>query len=124
MRRCRKCAEHQQLSEFEEHRNVCKTCRKLRRKTYGSRAGVGLRNYKLNYLYGLTPEQYETMLAEQGGVCKICKGLDNGRWKLLAVDHCHSTGKVRGLLCAKCNKGLGQFNDDAALLKAAITYLI
>jgi hypothetical protein len=57
--------------------------------------------------YGITVEDYETMLANQNGVCKICnRPCKSG--KSLAVDHCHETGKVRGLLCAKCNTNLGR----------------
>ncbi len=76
------------------------------------------------YHYGLTLEQYNEMLTSQNGVCKICAGPDNGPWGTLAVDHCHITGKVRGLLCAKCNKGLGQFKDDTELLDKAKSYLL
>lgn len=58
------------------------------------------------------------MLAEQNGLCKICN-----RNKELVVDHCPKTGKVRGLLCGKCNKGLGHFFDNKNYLKQAINYL-
>ena len=85
------------------------------------------RDYKLNDLYGITLENYNTMLAQQHGVCKICgkpeKVKFNGVTKSLAVDHCHKTGKVRGLLCQACNKALGLFNDDITILQNAINYL-
>lgn len=58
------------------------------------------------------------MLEEQGGVCLIC-----GRAALMQVDHCHDTGKVRGLLCSPCNRGLGSFKDSLALVQAAADYL-
>ena len=57
--------------------------------------------------YGITVEDYERMFQEQGGVCKICQHTCKSG-KQLAVDHCHETGTVRGLLCAKCNTNLGR----------------
>lgn len=72
--------------------------------------------------YGVTPERYVEMHAEQRGACAICADNDaSGRW--LAVDHDHDTGAVRGLLCSACNTSLGGFNDDPVLLRRALTYL-
>lgn len=70
-------------------------------------------------------EQYEALLIKQNGICPICQTLDSGDRRVgrLSVDHCHKTGKVRGLLCAKCNRGLGIFEDDPIKLSAAIQYL-
>lgn len=79
--------------------------------------------------YGLTPEAVDRMVTEQSGRCAICKAAfvdvaaDRFRWSPFAIDHCHKTGKVRGLLCHKCNKGLGLFADDRIRLRAAIGYL-
>ena len=79
--------------------------------------------------YGLTMEQYEQMLKAQGGGCAICGGKVNmkTRWKKcikrLAVDHCHKTGKVRGLLCWMCNSSIGRMKDDPALLRKAADYV-
>jgi hypothetical protein len=70
--------------------------------------------------YGISVEQFEVLRIEQRNRCKICrKEFD----RTPCVDHNHLTGERRGLLCHKCNRGLGQFNDDAALLTAALTYL-
>lgn len=73
--------------------------------------------------FGLTPEQYEQMKIDQDHKCKIC-GTDDpkgrGDWH---VDHCHTTGKVRGLLCFPCNTALGHFKDDPTILANAIQYL-
>ena len=71
--------------------------------------------------FGITKAQYDALLSEQGGSCAICKSTPGRR--RLDVDHCHLTGKVRGLLCETCNKTLGFFNDDPELLKAALKYL-
>lgn len=77
--------------------------------------------------YGLTTEQVASMLHAQGGKCAICTTaieMDNrGKRVSSAVDHCHATGKVRGMLCMHCNQGLGKFYDNPDLLRAAIQYL-
>ncbi len=79
--------------------------------------------------YGVTLEWYDATLEAQGGVCAVCEGEERkrhnltGETMLLAVDHDHATGTVRGLLCSQCNHGLGNFKDDPALLRAAIAYL-
>jgi len=76
--------------------------------------------------YGISYEEYCDMLDRQKGCCAICKSPDaqNSRtYGKLFIDHCHSTQKVRGLLCSKCNHAVGLFNDNAELLKTAINYL-
>lgn len=78
--------------------------------------------------FGLTPDQYISMLDAQGGVCAICEKPERsakkgGRIKDLAVDHDHETGAVRGLLCANCNKGIGNLGDSVDILIAAAAYL-
>jgi len=81
----------------------------------------------LKRVYGITIEQYDEMFKIQGGVCKICKKegeVITPKHKMtLVVDHCHEKGHVRGLLCHKCNKGLGLFHDSIEDLKRAIKYL-
>jgi hypothetical protein len=73
--------------------------------------------------YGLTKEQFDQMFEVQKGLCAICKfDLLKGIYGV-AVDHDHVTGKVRGLLCHPCNRGLGQFQDSENLLEQAIHYL-
>lgn len=85
--------------------------------------------YKFKAAYGITIEQYNHMFDRQKGLCYICGKKETAVHKItlnprkLAVDHCHKTGKVRALLCASCNGGLGNFHDDPALLRAAISYL-
>ena len=77
---------------------------------------------------GCSPEQYTKMLEGQGGVCAICGANEGHRSKhnracKLAVDHDHVSGRVRGLLCGRCNRGLGWFRDSPELLEKAIRYL-
>lgn len=71
--------------------------------------------------YGITEEQYDAMYHAQNKQCAICRG-DAGPHEL-AVDHCHATGKIRGLLCLNCNKALGFFKDNIEALDNAVLYL-
>jgi hypothetical protein len=80
-----------------------------------------LRKQSLKKSFGISVEEYDSMFKSQGGVCKICNSL-NGK-RRLNVDHCHSTGKIRGLLCGNCNLGLGNFKDSPMVLAAAMAYL-
>lgn len=75
--------------------------------------------YRIKKLYGLDAAEYEAMM---GGSCAICGAKASDTFKL-HVDHCHESGRVRGVLCNKCNQGLGLFNDSGALLLAAMEYL-
>ncbi len=75
---------------------------------------------ELKHRYGISLEQYELILASQNGVCAICRKKPKG---LLCVDHCHTTGMVRGLLCTKCNTALGFYDDDPDRTQAATDYL-
>jgi hypothetical protein len=82
------------------------------------------RRSHLKRKYGLTPEQFDALLAAQGGVCGICRGPPTDvRGFRPHIDHCHRTGRVRGLLCSRCNHGLGAFGDDPERLRRAIVYL-
>jgi len=72
--------------------------------------------------YGLTVEAWESMLAEQNGACGICLSAFPSK-RSVFVDHCHTTGAVRGLLCSKCNFGIGKFRDDPDVLLLAVAYL-
>jgi hypothetical protein len=86
------------------------------------------KKYHLKELYKITPEQYDCLLMLQNGVCRICKKPEtqisnkNKKIKMLAVDHCHNTNQIRGLLCASCNQGIGKFNHDSVLLREAALY--
>lgn len=68
--------------------------------------------------YDLSPKQYRQMVDDQGGICAVCEQQAN-----LDVDHDHATQKVRGLLCFRCNAGLGSFKDNPEFLENAIRYL-
>ena len=81
------------------------------------------RRYILKKHFNLTPEEYASMLEEQGGICRICGNPPTDK-KALCVDHNHDTGAVRGLLCSTCNTGLGQFQDSPDMLQKAREYLL
>ena len=132
MKVCRACGESKALSEFHKkldgHTARCKSC------TSAARRGkhpppkdraLAVQRTLASFMkrkYGITFDQYNQMLAAQGGVCAIC-GEACITGKRLAVDHCHTTGAVRALLCSNCNTGLGKFRDNPDLLRAAALYL-
>lgn len=140
---CTKCDSIKPLSEFNRdrttrdgHRAYCRPCRATfdeeqrarDPEAYMAKGRARGHRHALKR-YGITTEQYLTMLEEQGGVCRICGNAETattptGRSKALAVDHCHKSNRVRGLLCDACNKGLGAFEDDVVRLTAAIKYLL
>lgn len=130
---CTKCKRSQPTSEFYKQKNTkdglkpsCRTCCKAANKAWVDKAPKAFTTeYKLNarlkHLYGITLEQYNKMVVSQNGLCAICdKPPVDER---LVVDHCHNTGKVRGLLCRLCNSGIGKLGDDVERLKRAVAYL-
>ncbi len=99
-------------------------------RAYNSENYPALREKRVQATYGLGPGDYATMLAAQHGGCAICSRPESeptrrggSRHKRLAVDHCHDSGRIRGLLCTDCNVGLGCFLDDPELFRKAIAYL-
>ena len=133
---CSSCNQEKEEHFFTKRRthrpgkmvSVCTPCKveynKQRRKTFPERVAEIERRSKFKRAYGITLEQYYELLQQQNNCCAIC-GTDkpSERTKYFAVDHCHATGKVRGLLCTKCNRGLGLFNDVPERLQAAVNYL-
>lgn len=95
---------------------------KMRKKRYNLTPEEQKRNSRLKQ-YGINFEDYDRMFIEQNGCCAICGKHQTKEKKSLHVDHNHKTGKIRGLLCQKCNHGVGLFNDNLDLLKKAIEYL-
>jgi hypothetical protein len=79
------------------------------------------RKAHLRKVHGITVEQYNRMLQDQHGCCKIC---NHPTTSTLVVDHCHTTGNIRGLLCDDCNLGLGKFRDNVDYLQSAVQYLV
>ena len=119
-KRCSACGEVKPLSEFTKrvdrpgkYRGGCRPCRKARDQSREKERGKRLRVEK----YGLTAEEYQVLWNTQAGRCAICDRHEDELTKRLAVDHCHNTGTVRGLLCDLCNLGIGlSWNDSPELL--------
>lgn len=106
----------------------CKPCEAARARAWhaNNKDWVRRKNREtaLKRYYGITPEQYAQMLELQDGKCLVCGSTGNSESDTpLAVDHCHDTMRIRGLLCAPCNMGLGHFRDDTSLMRLAIAYL-
>jgi hypothetical protein len=104
------------------HVSWCKSCYKDHNKIYY------LEKKKwtdIQKRYGLTKKEYVKLENKQLGLCACChqKPTNRGRNGAFVVDHCHRTGAVRGLLCAKCNAGIGFFDDNPDLLQLASFYL-
>lgn len=131
MKKCTKCEKEKEDSEFSIHSKTkdglhthCKVCRNKDEK---EKYSTGIRKKKVySYTYEkwikseykLSIEDYNSIVKRQNGKCAICEVETS-----LVVDHCHETEIVRGLLCTKCNTGLGKFKDSATLLEKAIQYL-
>ena len=81
------------------------------------------KRWSLTKLYGITEAEWDAMFDAQGGCCKICNTHQSNLKKTLHVDHDHKTGRIRGLLCQKCNHGIGLFSDDPENLRRAAEYL-
>jgi len=132
MKQCVKCERHLPPEKFYNTSKTCKECvLKAQRERRSADFAGQKRIHQSSYLkanYGMTLEEFEQRLEEQGGVCAICKQPETGcsrqgRVKRLSVDHDHKTGKIRGLICNGCNRALGYFNDDPEKMRAAIDYL-
>ena len=76
---------------------------------------------QIKYKYGISEDEFNIMLGDQNGLCKICGMINDG--KPLYVDHCHETGKARGLLCQRCNSAIGFFGDKTGLMEVAMKYI-
>jgi len=142
-KQCTKCNQIKLLTEFhkvngksEKRRSICKLChneiyrnnykkdpKKYRQYTTSKPYRPELKRKANLKTFGLTIQQYEEMLQQQQGVCAICTEICTSG-KRLAVDHCHVTGRVRQLLCRRCNQSIGKFNDDPVLLQKAVDYLL
>lgn len=134
---CRCCGEEKDQSQFyltlktsrkgKKTRYFDRTCKKCRLKynrAYRSPVSAEKRReYHLRDTYGIPAEMYDVLLAIQGGGCAICGASPEIDGCRLAIDHDHDTGKIRALLCRKCNTGLGNFREDPDLLRRAVAYL-
>ena len=82
-----------------------------------------IKSINLKIKYGISLDQYNKMLDDQNGCCKVCGNHESNFKKGLFVDHCHKTDKIRGLLCNGCNAGLGQLKEDTKIMQKLIEYV-
>ena len=131
MKICAICKQSKEDLEFNKHtkskdglQHYCRICSNKTRKQWDLDDPERVRGKYLRETYNISLSQYDEMLAAQNHKCAIC-GLDETRFqKKLVIDHCHTTGAVRQLLCNMCNHGLGNFKDDVSLLAESIKYLV
>jgi len=117
---CKSCGSIRQRAKYTPERE-----RRYRANRYRADPDYKVKQH-LSHNYGITLDQYEALLAKQNGICAIC-GTDKPGNRPSAtrfhIDHCHSTGEIRGLLCGNCNAGIGRFADSPIRLEAAARYL-
>jgi hypothetical protein len=112
-------------SNVNYYQKECKDCNRIRKyKWHQTEEGkLSSANTKLKRRFGITLDQFNKMYEQQNGKCLICEATESNLGHRLAVDHCHTTGKIRGLLCKSCNVSLGGFKDNVNSLYRAIKYL-
>jgi hypothetical protein len=133
---CKSCGENKPASAFAmrksgrvghlvAHCKLCNSAKQSARKKRDPSIYERIeRPSKLKRQYGITVDEYDRLLESQDGKCAICASDSPGkRTKHFHVDHCHKTGSVRGLLCHKCNRAIGLFDDNPNLLTQASAYL-
>lgn len=119
--KCKHCDGEHIQNQREIRKNAhTRVCSKYKPHNH---TGLKKPDMRIRNRFGITLDQYNSMLEAQGYTCAICRKSDEVEGRRLAIDHCHTTGKIRGLLCGKCNRGLGLFNDKEELLEEAIKYL-
>jgi hypothetical protein len=137
MKTCTVCKEAKKLDEYykctaskDGKGYRCKECDNLARKSWtinnSERAAYSSRNRALKWKYGIDIPTYDRMLATQKHCCAICGDKENkvgGLHNSFSVDHDHTTGKVRGLLCNQCNRGLGMLGDNIKSIMNVVKYL-
>lgn len=108
---------------YENNKRVINEQQKIWYQKHKTKVIKNSRIYAMKKLYGLTPDDYNQMLEEQNFSCALCTRHASEFKRALFVDHDHTTGVVRGLLCAKCNLGLGNLGDSIEGLERAVDYL-
>lgn len=129
MKKCSGCQKQLDESNFYKGYRNCKICHQKIVSKYQDnnkeKVALGNRKRKLFNRYGLTVDGYEILFKKQEGKCAICKSTKtkNKNSENLFVDHCHTTKRVRGLICHKCNILLGKLKDDVDWLLSAVKHL-
>lgn len=152
MKYCSKCQTEKTLDFFFKDKSrkdgyalICKVCRlahlKIKRETdaefhkkckersaayrkrFPEQTRNSIRNATLKLKYGITSLQYNEMFSAQGNCCKVCKRTESKGYGTFHVDHCHTTGKIRGILCQPCNVTLGKMEESPEKLRALANYI-
>ena len=143
LRICKTCGKEKAHNDFPKHKGYkecirphCIECRREKELAYHHKHKndetksykydkAKDKNKKLMSAYNITFEEYKTMIEVQDYKCCICGDILNTDLKkrLAPVDHCHKTGRIRGILCKDCNVGLGSFKDDIDVMNSAIQYI-
>lgn len=128
MKTCSKCRLEKAGTEFYKRQSYCKDCSKLLVKEYNKNNKDKVKQYSrtkhLKSKFGLTPDQFDSQLDKQGGLCPLCQRPSSGVGGAKGVvDHCHKTGKVRGILCHPCNSALHALERDITWADRAVEYL-
>lgn len=128
MKTCVSCNADKEEADFSKDskrkdrlNGCCRKCCGVSRKVWYDQNRERVSIQKKFYEYGMSSEDFKRMRAEQGGVCAICGGLGGKRG--LGVDHDHKSGKIRALLCVKCNAAIGFLDDSSALARRVTKYL-
>jgi hypothetical protein len=134
---CKICNNEKSEDQFYKrglyYSSYCKSCESDKAKvSYHSKPNKkkyivnksSIKKSRLKLKYGITLNEYDSMLKSQGSRCAICKKHQSELRTELNVDHCHTTGKVRGLLCNNCNRGIGFFKDNIDNIENLLWYLI
>jgi len=122
----RSCCACSKMMNFVHDGEKSRKCSDCKRKVAKSKVGLprpGARDFNIKRKYGLTSDDYSMLLNEQNGMCRICSEPPE-EGKVLHVDHCHKSGRIRGLLCLCCNTALGKFKDSPEVLERARDYVI
>jgi len=127
---CSKCGIIKPIDKFSPSKQLksgfesqCRSCRSLSKKLAYRANPLKHKRFSLFKTYGITLNDYQNLLKSQDSRCAICSmHLSESRTQL-CVDHSHKTGKIRGLLCHSCNRGIGLLKDNPAVLKRALTYV-
>ena len=133
MKLCKRCGEEKDLSEFYRYQKspdgrqfYCKKCLGDEQKSWHQRnpekARLKQRINNLKVRFGLTIQEYNELGESQGWKCAICGNAGIER-NPLCIDHCHDSGKVRGLLCRQCNQALGLIKENVTSAKALVEYI-
>lgn len=118
---CRSCHNAMQREKYNSDPEA-KLKRQIRERKRKSLNPLAKKDAELKRLYGISVDTYLDIMQNQNSVCKICHEECKTKYSL-SVDHNHKTGVIRGLLCNRCNRAIGMFKDNPALLRAAAKYL-